>query len=350
MLVKRTSGFKKKFISQSRHELMPWLKLFFILGFSIILSACQTASPAFFVAGNPSGFGGTGVKQENTSGFGGTGKSSPGFGGTGIVGTITRFGSIWVNGIEIGYGPQTKITSNLSNTDSLKKGKQVVLETLPLKNKTLTKSIRIFYPIAGEITHKTSNVMVINRKYKVTLNSDTLKDKGINEKVGSFIVVNGYQVAQNKWVATRLNLNPGKDSFYHEIPALHFSTRVNRVIIEAGLMQLDNLRWHDEIKSQFEGIQRLIIEAKGRNAANFRPEEIEPYHNFIRNLQRERAQMGEMKRGNEASKRIMEMQELKNQQNSLIQKQSELLDQQKQMMEMRRMRSRELRRLELRPE
>jgi hypothetical protein len=310
------------------------LPLFSIFIFSFILSACQTISPALFATDNSSGFGGTGKQLAVTSGFGGTGKSSPGFGGTGIVGTITRFGSIWVNGIEIGYGPKTNLSSDLTATDKLKKGKQVILETLPLKDKTLTKSIHIFYPIAGKVTHKTPNMLIIDHQYKVTLQSDTLKDKNLNDKLGHFVAISGYQINKNNWVATRVNQNPEKKTFYHELPPLHFSKQVSKVVIEAGLMQLDHLRWHNEIKSQFKGIHRLIIEAKGNNFSDFRQEKIVPYQEFIRDQHQE--QLNEMRRENESAGQLREMEQMRSQQNSVVEKQheqQELLNQQKQILD-----------------
>ena len=335
MSVNHNSNGQKQLKPHAKCELRFWLTFFSVLSFSFILSACQTTAPTLLAGDDSSGFGGTGKQQEHTSGFGGTGKSSPGFGGTGIVGTITQFGSIWVNGIEIGYGSKTEISSELSTSDSLKKGKQVVLETLPLKDKTITKSIRIFYPIAGEITDKTPDMLVINHQYKVALQPDTLKDQNLNEELGSFVAISGYQVAENDWVATRLNLNPDKRVFYHDMPTLNFSNQVNKVVIEAGLMQLDNLRWHDEIKSQFKGIHRLIIEAKGNNPERFRQEKIEPYQKFIRDQHQD--QLNEIRHENQSSGQLREIEQMRSQQNSVVEKQheqQELLNQQKQLLEM----------------
>jgi hypothetical protein len=55
------------------------------------------------------GIGGTGARAEG--GIGGTGaRADGGVGGTGIVGTITGFASVCVNGLEVHYDANTPVT------------------------------------------------------------------------------------------------------------------------------------------------------------------------------------------------------------------------------------------------
>ncbi|WP_448190432.1 DUF5666 domain-containing protein [Azospirillum sp. sgz301742] len=56
------------------------------------------------------GIGGTGIRSADR-GIGGTGirTADRGIGGTGIVGTVTAFGSIWVNGLEVALPPSAAV-------------------------------------------------------------------------------------------------------------------------------------------------------------------------------------------------------------------------------------------------
>ena len=71
-------------------------------------------------------------------GIGGTGKwlgadEERGLGGTGVIGTLTQFGSIWVNGLEIELNDQTHITldGHPATESDLRLGQQVKVLALP---------------------------------------------------------------------------------------------------------------------------------------------------------------------------------------------------------------------------
>lgn len=63
----------------------------------------------------PGGIGGTGIGKDGPSGMGGTGinqAGASGLGGTGIVGIITGFASICVNGVEVHFDDTTPVSDN----------------------------------------------------------------------------------------------------------------------------------------------------------------------------------------------------------------------------------------------
>lgn len=80
-----------------------------------------TGAPAGAVAGDPGGIGGTGSVAQRPGiggtgqvaqrpGIGGTGQvAEVGLGGTGIVGVVTGFGSLCVNGMKVEYAPDTPV-------------------------------------------------------------------------------------------------------------------------------------------------------------------------------------------------------------------------------------------------
>ena len=235
-----------------------------VLSSLVLLSSCSSLIVNEKIAALPrSGFGGTGYKP--SSGFGGTGKTSSGFGGTGIVGTVTRFGSIWVNGIEVDYGKNAQISSDLLEKDTLKLGQQVVLETLPLTDKTVTKKIHIYYPIAGEITHVSKEKITINHRYYIKTNQAKM-DKDLRLEKGNFVAINGFSEAPQNWTATRISHNRQQKVFYHPVPKLYFSPAVKQVLIESTLQQLK--QWHTinvNIKQLSSNSARLLFTGSIKN-------------------------------------------------------------------------------------
>ncbi len=247
-----------------KNLLLSWMTYVLFFFFSpFLLSSCTSNLANENVASLPSsGFGGTGYKP---SGFGGTGNSSSGFGGTGIVGTVTQFGSIWVNGIEIDYGKNTQIKSNLRTKETLKLGQQVVLETLPLEDKTLTQKIHIYYPVAGEITQVKKERIILNNQIIIKINQAKI-DKGLQLKVGEFVAINGFLESKKSWVATRINANPQHKIFYHPLPKLQFSSTVKQVFIESTVQQLK--QWqaiHINLKQVATQRSRFILRGTFKN-------------------------------------------------------------------------------------
>lgn len=224
-----------------------------IAGFLLLLG-CQT-SPSHpgsttAIVQNDSGIGGTGQKltaqnTDPTGGFGGTGHSSSGFGGTGVIGTITEFGSIWVNDIEIEYPDNVSITSPLGTSDtqrSLKLGQQVILETEPTNQETITTYIELYYPVAGQIRQITKNQIQVENTWVRLTDGTRYDDMSLTE--GQYIAVNGFLASNGEWVATRINDNPNRVSLQQPVPKLTFSSDVKRFVVQT------------ELKSVFKALNR----------------------------------------------------------------------------------------------
>ncbi|MDG4812362.1 DUF5666 domain-containing protein [Hydrogenovibrio sp. 3SP14C1] len=224
-----------------------------IAGFLLLLG-CQT-TPSHLgstttVVQNDSGIGGTGQKltaqnTDPTGGFGGTGHSSSGFGGTGVIGTITEFGSIWVNDIEIEYPDTVSITSPLGTSEaqrSLKLGQQVILETKPTNQETITTHIELYYPVAGQVRQITKNQIQVENTW-ITLTDDTQYDD-ISLIEEQYIAVNAFQASNGQWIATRINDNPNRVSLQQPLPKLTFSSDVKRFVVQT------------ELKSVFKALKR----------------------------------------------------------------------------------------------
>lgn len=211
--------------------------LLFLIG--LLLVSCTAPSPQ--LAALESGFGGTGLLPcpqahaytPGDSGFGGTGHSDPcGFGGTGVIGTITDFGSIWVNGLEIELTPDTRIDSNLGHPVQLAIGQLVITHTAP--DALETDHIQVFYPIAGRIEQQTDNLIQVAGEI-IHLNQAT---RGLKQvQTGDYVAVNGWPRADGSWLATRIDPNPQQIEKVDR-PTLD-ALRTRKVLVEGTVVHQD---------------------------------------------------------------------------------------------------------------
>jgi hypothetical protein len=180
---------------------------------------------------NGSGIGGTGapISKSDGSGIGGTGiiSNGSGIGGTGqktdnqatvIIGTITGFGSICVNGIEIHFDRSTsvKINGEATNTDQLALGQVVSATVLGTGNEVLAQDIEVMNVVAGpiaEIDPELNRVTVLGQHIQLLektqyapVNADIT-----NFQKGDFIQVSGLRQADGEIVASRIDLSSDKD-------------------------------------------------------------------------------------------------------------------------------------------
>lgn len=161
------------------------------------------------------GIGGTG--QKLADGIGGTGqKVADGIGGTGIVGTVTDFGSIWINHAHVHFDNTTRITANGEDVsqDAFKLGHLVAVLSDPVKNGYHARSIDIVYEVIGpiEAIHKDKNEIQI-LKQKIKLDKETLitSEQGRTLKfsylqTGQFAKISGLRKGDGSILASRIDL------------------------------------------------------------------------------------------------------------------------------------------------
>lgn len=125
-----------------------------------------TGAPAAGVGGTgavAAGFGGTGAIAAGiggtgapAGGIGGTGATADsGMGGTGIVGTITGFASICVNGLEVHYDDATPMSENgqPAGLHRLAVGQVVAIDAAPSPRGLEARRVVIMHALAGPVTH-----------------------------------------------------------------------------------------------------------------------------------------------------------------------------------------------------
>lgn len=123
-----------------------------------LLFALVAAAPT---AGDPDpgrGLGGTGhTMDDGGSGIGGTGYQPSGdgrgIGGTGIVGTISAFGSIWVNGVEVSYWEDQPVSlrDGPATAKDLRLGQVVAVEAEVQADRLVARSIEVRHAVVGPV-------------------------------------------------------------------------------------------------------------------------------------------------------------------------------------------------------
>lgn len=163
----------------------------------------------------------TAAVQPGDSGFGGTGHQDQcGFGGTGIIGTITDFGSIWVNGLRIELSPNLQVQSNLGTATELKIGHQVITSVTDT-SAPVAEQIQVHYVLAGKVEYIDATRMVINQ-HTVYRDSTTL---GLSPRAGDMVAINALPQASGSWLATRIDPNPDGKTFYAPPKLAQLNTR-----------------------------------------------------------------------------------------------------------------------------
>lgn len=152
------------------------------------------------------GGGGTGI------GTGGTGQlADPGTGGTGIVGVITGFASVCVNGIEAEFDARTVIVDNgrPAGPASLKVGQVVHVQATGRGARVFARRIDVADLLVGPVTR----VDVANRRVEVMHQPVRWRDApGASPlgdlRPGQFVRVSGFRAAGGEVLASRVDRAP----------------------------------------------------------------------------------------------------------------------------------------------
>lgn len=161
-----------------------------------------------------SGIGGTGAAA-NRAGIGGTGhtQGDGGIGGTGIVGIITGFGSIWVNGLEVQYDTKTQVTGNDSDAGSkeLAIGQVVVVEAQGSDAQLQANKISVVNAVSGRVSalnDKEGKLTVLGQTVSITTQT-ILQDRqnpqnALHFSESDYVKVSGLRLANGEIVASRI--------------------------------------------------------------------------------------------------------------------------------------------------
>lgn len=175
---------------------------------------------------DPGGIGGTGIGAGvEPGGTGGTGVDPGGIGGTGqraeaeigVLGVITGFGSICVNGIEVHYDAGTPVAFNgdLSSAKALGIGQVVSVLAVGAGTQARARWIDIVESAVGPVTavENASSLLQVNKE-RIRIEPSTVFGPGFNRtqlasaQIGDILRVSGLRNAEGIIVATRVETAP----------------------------------------------------------------------------------------------------------------------------------------------
>ncbi|MCC6923870.1 MAG: hypothetical protein IT525_12545 [Nitrosomonas sp.] len=191
--------------------------LFCIIGLltQLVLTPMEVAAKnnceTNFSLSNPAmDIGGTG-SEISRSDIGGTGAkvvNEGGIGGTGIIGTITGFASICVNGVEVHYDSNTPVfvDGRLATIRELAVGQVVIVRAPEMASEVTAHHISINHAVAGPINHidhQTGEMHVLGQ----VVRANTLRELS-NFKIGDWTQVSGHRLANGTIVASHIEVTP----------------------------------------------------------------------------------------------------------------------------------------------
>lgn len=165
------------------------------------------------IGGTGKDIGGTGY-SDTPSGIGGTGHApNDGIGGTGIVGIITGFGSVWVNGVEVQYDAKTQVAENAAtaNSNDLAVGDVVVIEASGSDNALQASKISVVNAVEGQVSvadNAGGKLRVLGQTVIITAKTITgdKQERGNAMPIqpNDHIKVSGLRLANGEIVASRI--------------------------------------------------------------------------------------------------------------------------------------------------
>ena len=159
------------------------------------------------------GIGGTGQLVVRDNGIGGTGSPVPTVAqSTGVVGTITGFASICVNGLEIHYDSKTPVTINgrPASLQQMAVGQLVLVDAEPMAHGLQTRQISILNSVEGpvlsavELLRPEQYVQVMGQTIKITAQT---RGSAMYQPLaaGQTVLVSGHRNAAGVVIASRID-------------------------------------------------------------------------------------------------------------------------------------------------
>jgi hypothetical protein len=173
--------------------------------------------------------------EDKDIGLGGTGmlaSTGSGLGGTGILGEITGYGSIFVNGIEVEYDDATdfSIDGKAAVHQQLEIGDVVEVLTVDDRKHTQARAINLRHEVIGKVESvdpETFSFTVLGQTVIQPLNKRLLPN------VGTTVAVSGFRVDQQTIISTRVTLADTDQTVLRTYTELPFSEKTVRWLVQA---------------------------------------------------------------------------------------------------------------------
>ncbi len=172
--------------------------------------------------------------EDQDIGLGGTGmlaNTGSGLGGTGILGEITGFGSIFVNGVEVEYDDTTAFTidGKVTTQQQLEIGDVVEVLTMDASNHTNASAINLRHEVIGKVEStnpQTFSFTVLGQTVVQSLNKRMLPD------VGATVAVSGFRVDQQTIISTRVTSADADQTLLRTHTELPFTEKTTRWLVQ----------------------------------------------------------------------------------------------------------------------
>lgn len=147
------------------------------------------------------GIGGTGISAEGDRGIGGTGST----GGTGILGVITGFASVCVNGLEVHTAPTlaVELEGVAASTAQLRAGQVVMVEAGGPPEALRARRLAVRYEVIGPVEQQrgTEGLRVAGQELRFTPEMRG----GSAWRIGDWVAVSGLRRPDGRIMATRID-------------------------------------------------------------------------------------------------------------------------------------------------
>ena len=186
------------------------------------------------------GIGGTGAPN-------GTLDAERGIGGTGIIGVITGFGSIFVDGLEVRYGAGTEVSVDDASATpaALRKGQVVAVSAVGPRSGLVAESISVVHEVAGPVQAVEDGGRMVRVAGQEVVIQGAIPDEvgGGGLAPGDWVAVSGLKRPDGAIVATRIDPSPAglvrvRGPLAAE-PFARFGPRVGRVFVESYVTAAD---------------------------------------------------------------------------------------------------------------
>ena len=200
-----------------------------ILVASIGISACSSMYSTMQAAND----------EDRDSGLGGTGMlatkgndTDNGLGGTGIIGEITGYGSIFVNGIEVEYNDETPFTinGNTASPQQLNIGDVVEVLTTDSNNYTFARVINLRHEVIGVVES------VDPETFSFTVSGQTVvqsTEKNMMPEIGKAVAISGFRIDEKTISSTRVTPVDIKQMLLRTHDDLPFNQKAVRWLVQA---------------------------------------------------------------------------------------------------------------------
>lgn len=189
--------------------------------------------------------------EDQDIGIGGTGmlaNTGSGLGGTGIVGEVTGFGSVFVNGIEIEYNRETPFTidGKTAAHQQLVIGDVVEILTTDTKQHTSAQVINLRHEVIGQV----ESINAQDASFRILGQTIQIETNEMLPQIGNTVSVSGIRIDEQTIQASRVVQTDTKQTLLRTHTELPFKEKTAQWMIQTHVQnsnvsfQLEGARYN----------------------------------------------------------------------------------------------------------